>query len=100
MNQAKYIKELSKKFNMENAKPTKTLMSTSTKLDANDGGNKVDVTLFKGMIGNLLYLTTGKVDIIFSVCMCARFQPNHKQSHLIIVKRILRCLISTQKLSL
>ena len=47
-------KDLLKKFNMENAKLAKTPMSTLTKLDANDGGNKVDVTLFRGMICSLL----------------------------------------------
>ena len=70
-------------------------MSTSTKLDANNGGNKVDVTLFRGMIGSLLYLTIRIPTIMFSVFMCARFQENPKESHLIAIKRILKYLIGT-----
>jgi hypothetical protein len=44
------------------------------------------------MIGSLLYLTASRPDIMFSVCMCARFQDNPKESHLSALKRILRYL--------
>ena len=100
VNQVKYTKELLKRFNMESAKSAKTPMSTSTKLDADEGGNKVDITMFRGMIGSLLYLTASRPDIMFSVCLCARFQANPKESHLTAVKRILRYLIGTQQLGL
>lgn len=42
------------------------------------------------MIGSLLYLTTSRLDIQFSVGLCVRFQANPKESHLIAVKRIFR----------
>ena len=58
---------------MDNAKPIRTSMSTLTKLDVDDGGNKVDVTLFRGIIVSLLYLTTSRPNIMFSVCMCTIF---------------------------
>ena len=48
------------------------------------------------MIGNLLYLTASRPDIMFSVCLCARFQSCPKESHLIAVKHtfvILRALL-------
>ena len=44
------------------------------------------------MIGSLLYLTASRPDIQFSVCLCARFQANPKESHLIAVKKIFRYL--------
>ena len=47
------------------------------------------------MIGSLLYLTASRPDIMFSVCLCARFQSYPKQSHLIAVKRIIRYLKGT-----
>ncbi|XP_016455582.1 secreted RxLR effector protein 161-like [Nicotiana tabacum] len=47
------------------------------------------------MIGYLLYLTASRPDIIFSVCRCARFQAAPKESHLTVVKRIIRYLIGT-----
>ena len=70
---------------MDQAKPYGIPMSHSIKFDLNKGGKKVEAILFKGMIDSLLYLTTGRPDIIFSVCMCAHFQPNLKESHLIII---------------
>ena len=47
------------------------------------------------MIGSLLYLTASRLDIQFSVCLCAHFQANPKESHLIAVKRIFRYLAET-----
>ena len=45
---------------------------------------------YRSMIYSLLYLTASRPDIMFSVCMCARFQANPKKTHLITVKRILK----------
>ena len=52
------------------------------------------------MIGSLLYLTASRPDIMFSVCVCARFQSDPKESHLKCVKRIFRYLSDTQDLGL
>ena len=42
----------------------------------------MDNKLFRSTIGSLLYLTTSRLDIMFSVCLCARFQSNPKESHI------------------
>ena len=52
------------------------------------------------MIGSFLYLSTSRPDIMFSVCMCARFQANPKESHLSAVKRIMRYLLGTINIGL
>ncbi|XP_057547794.1 secreted RxLR effector protein 161-like, partial [Amaranthus tricolor] len=52
------------------------------------------------MIGSLLYLTASRPDIMFSVCLCARFQANPKESHLTAVKRIFRYLHGTKDFGL
>ena len=52
------------------------------------------------MIGSLLYLTASRPDIMFSVCLCARFQANPKESHLSAVNRILRYLKHTPSIGL
>jgi hypothetical protein len=70
-------------------------MLTNGHLDLEEGGNLVDQTLYRSMIGSLLYLTASRPDIMFSVCMCARFQSNPKKAHLRTVKRILRYLKHT-----
>ena len=72
-NQSKYIKEMLKKFGLEESKPMKTPMSLETRLPKDEEGESVDNTKYRGMIGSLLYLTTSRPDIMFSVCLCARF---------------------------
>ena len=52
------------------------------------------------MIGSLLYLCASRPDIMLSVCMCAWFQAAPKESHHLVVKRILRYLAHTPTLGL
>jgi hypothetical protein len=58
IHQAKYTKDLMKKFNMAELKPMSTLMSTIAVLDLDDNGEVVDQREYMSMIGFLLYLTT------------------------------------------
>jgi hypothetical protein len=99
-NQSKYIKEMLKKFSLEESKPMKTPMSTETKLTKDEEGESVDNTKYRGMIGSLLYLTASRPDTMFSVCLCARFQEDPKTSHLEMVKRIFRYVKGTIHLGL
>ncbi|KAJ9551957.1 hypothetical protein OSB04_016002 [Centaurea solstitialis] len=100
INQAKYIKDILKKYNLENAKIMKTPMSPSCALDSDPDGTAVDVTTYRGMIGSLMYLTASRPDIMFSTCLCARYQSKPKVSHLKAVKRIFRYLKGTVNLGL
>ncbi|GJW36773.1 hypothetical protein Tco_0059693 [Tanacetum coccineum] len=68
----------------------KTPMSSDTKLMKDEECESVDSTKYRGMIGSLLYLTASRPDIMFSVCLCARFQEAPKTSHLEAVKCIFR----------
>ena len=92
VHQQKYLRELVKKYGLETAKAYGTPISPNTKLSSDEKGKSVDITTYRGMIGSLLYLTASRPDIVFSVCLCARFQANPKESHLIAVNRILRYL--------
>ncbi|KAJ9535957.1 LOW QUALITY PROTEIN: hypothetical protein OSB04_un000880 [Centaurea solstitialis] len=100
INQAKYNKDILKKYNLENAKIMKTPMSPSCALDSDSDGKTVDVTTYRGMIGSLMYLTASRPDIMFSTCLCARYQSKPKESHLKAVKRIFRYLKGTVNLGL
>ena len=100
INQAKYVKDLLKKFDFEGMKPLSTPMSSSIKIDEDENGKAVDITKYRGMIGSLLYLTASRPDIMYSVCLCARYQSNPKESHLNAVKRIFRYLSGTKNLGL
>ncbi|GJU56425.1 retrovirus-related pol polyprotein from transposon TNT 1-94 [Tanacetum coccineum] len=99
-NQSKYVKEMLKKFGLETAKPIKTPLSSETKLTRDEKGQPIDDTKYCGMIGSLLYLTASRPDIMFSVCLCARFQEAPKTSHLEAIKRIFRYIKGTSHLGL
>jgi hypothetical protein len=79
--QAKYTKDLMKKFNMAELKPVSTPMSTEMVLDPDKNGKVVDQREYRSMIGSLLYLTATQPDIQFVVCLCARFQSFSRSSH-------------------
>ncbi|WVZ89710.1 hypothetical protein U9M48_036077 [Paspalum notatum var. saurae] len=100
VHQAKYTRDILKKFNMGDSKPMTTPMSTNTALDADEDGEAVDQKEFRGMIGSLLYLTATSPDIQFAVCLCARYQASPRTSHLQAVKRIFRYLKFTPELGL
>ena len=95
-----YVKELLKKFDLQDCANAKTPMATTTKLDSDKDGKSIEVSSYGGMIGSLLYLTVSKPDIIFVTCLCAKFQANPKESHLIAVKRIFRYLKGAPNLGL
>src|SRR4051812_36487776 len=86
VSQTKYCTELLKRFGMSEAKEINTPMATNINLDKDEKGKEVDVKLYRGMIGSLLYLTASRPDIMFSVCMCARYQSCPKESHLKVSK--------------
>jgi hypothetical protein len=98
--QTKYTQDMLKKFGMKEAKHAKTPMSSNGHLNLNEKGKPVDQKLYRSMIGSLLYLCASRPDIMLSVCMCARFQANPKDCHLVAVKRILRYLVHAENLGL
>jgi hypothetical protein len=100
VHQAKYTKDILKKFKMDDSKPLSTPMSMTTTLDTDEDGEPVDQKEYQSMIGSLLYLTATRPDIQFSVCLCAHFQASPRTSHRHAVKRIFRYLRYTPELGL
>ena len=98
ISQTKYIKDLLIRFSMDQAKEIGTPMSPATKLDKDESGKDVDQRLYRGMIGSLPYLMASRADIMFSVCLYARYQAAPKESHLCAIKRIFRYLKATLNL--
>jgi hypothetical protein len=97
VHQAKYTKDLMKKFNTAEFKPISTPMSTATTLDPDENGEVVDQREYMSMTGPLLYLTMIRTDIQFAVCLCARFQAFPCFSHRIVVQWIFMYLKYTLK---
>ncbi|RVW33076.1 Retrovirus-related Pol polyprotein from transposon RE1 [Vitis vinifera] len=95
----KYIRESPQKVQYGGSQNNETPMSSSIKLDMDEKGKPVNSTMYRGMIGSLLYLTASRPDM-YSVCLCARFQSCPKESHLSAVKRILRYLKGTMDIGL
>jgi hypothetical protein len=95
ISQTKYTQDLLKRFGMKDAKPAKTPMGTDGPVDLNKGGKSVDQKAYRSMIGSLLYLCASRPDIMLSICMCARYQSDPRECHLVAIKRILRYLVAT-----
>ena len=100
ISESKYIKEILQRFGMESCKSSGIPMSPTCKLSKDEHSLSVDQKLYRGMIGSLLYLTTSRPDILFSICMCARFQAEPKESHLKSIKKIIKYLKGTKNVGL
>ncbi|GJV97474.1 hypothetical protein Tco_1549051 [Tanacetum coccineum] len=68
---------------METCEPVDTPMVEKYKLDEDLQGNTIDPTRCRGMIGTLMYLTSSRLDLVFAVCMCARYQAKPTEKHLL-----------------
>ena len=68
-----------KKFDLYNGSSMKTPMAPPLTLNKDPNGKPVNVTVYRGMIGSLLYLTASRPDIMYLTCLCARYQsePNN-----------------------
>ncbi|GKE36701.1 retrovirus-related pol polyprotein from transposon TNT 1-94, partial [Tanacetum coccineum] len=53
-----------------------------------DSSDPVDPTCYRGMVGSLMYLTSSRHDLVFVVCMCARYQARPTEEHLTVVNRV------------
>jgi hypothetical protein len=80
---------------MKDEKPAKMPMGTDGHLDLDKGGKSDDQKAYRSLIVSLLYLCASRPDIMLNICMCARFQSDPKECHLVVVKRILRYLVHT-----
>nr|KYP69245.1 hypothetical protein KK1_008433 [Cajanus cajan] len=85
---------------MEGCKEAATPISNSCNLELDEKGIVVDNSKYRGIIRSLLYLTASRPDIMFVVCLCARFQANPKESHMKSFKRILKYLRGTTNVGL
>ncbi|GKA71582.1 retrovirus-related pol polyprotein from transposon TNT 1-94 [Tanacetum coccineum] len=86
---------LHEEYGMKTCNPVDTPMVDKSKLDEDPQGKAVDPTRYRRMIGTLMYLTSSRPDLVFAVCMCARYQAKPTENHLHAVKRIFRYLKGT-----
>nr|GEX57149.1 retrovirus-related Pol polyprotein from transposon TNT 1-94 [Tanacetum cinerariifolium] len=100
INQSKYASEIVKKYGLNSTDSVDTPMIENKKLDKDLQGKQVDATLYRGMIGSLMYLTTSRRDLSCVVYLCTRYQAKPTEKHLQAVKRIFRYLNGTINMGL
>ena len=100
INQEKYVRDLLRKYQLDSTPSKNTPISAPLNLDSDPTGKSVNSTVYRGMVGSLMYLTASRPDIMFATCLCARFQSDPKESHMHAVKRIFRYLKSCPSLGL
>ncbi|KAG7534720.1 GAG-pre-integrase domain [Arabidopsis thaliana x Arabidopsis arenosa] len=96
--QRRYAREVLARFGMENSNSVKNPIVPGTKLHKDQSGERVDETLFKQLVGSLMYLTVTRPDLMFVVCLISRFMASPRVSHWLAAKRILRYLKGTTEL--
>ncbi len=100
LSQTKYLKQILKKYGMEDSKPVCTPMVTGCCLSANNESAAIHQPTYRSMIGSLLYLTGTRPNIMHAMGIVGRFQDNPKEAHLQAVKRIFKYLEGTQNYGL
>ncbi|GJR87262.1 retrovirus-related pol polyprotein from transposon TNT 1-94 [Tanacetum coccineum] len=82
INQSKYASEIVKKYGLLTTDSVDTPLVEKSKLDEDLQGKQVDATLYRDMIGSLMYLTSNRPDLIYAVCLCARYPAKPTEKHL------------------
>nr|GEW26033.1 integrase, catalytic region, zinc finger, CCHC-type, peptidase aspartic, catalytic [Tanacetum cinerariifolium] len=85
---SKFALEILKKFGMDLCDPVDIPMVDRLKLDEDPLGIPVDQTRFRNMVGSLMYLTASRPDLVFVVCICAKYQASPTKKHLEALKRV------------
>ena len=95
MGQQKYAKDLLQMYGMIDCKPMSTPIDPNVRLQEVEGKDLEDVTMYRQLIGSLIYLTLTRLDIFYPVGVVSRYMSNPNKSHLDAVKRILRYVKGT-----
>ena len=100
ISQEKYLREMLKRFQMEDSKTMSTPMVTGFKLSKDDDSLDVDQGSYRSMKGSMMYIRASHPDIMHVVGMVGRYQSAPKQSHLLAIKKIFRYLKETMNYGL
>ncbi|GKC33498.1 hypothetical protein Tco_1045882 [Tanacetum coccineum] len=82
INQSKSALEIIKKYGLEQCDVVDIPMVERSKLDEDQNRTPVDSTRYQSMVGSLMYLTSSRPNLVFVVCMGARYQANPTEKHL------------------
>jgi hypothetical protein len=96
----KYAKEVLERFMMEKSNSVKNPIVPGVKLMKDEEGVKVNATMYKQLVGSLMYLTATMPDLMYVVCLISRFMGSPTKLHLQAAKRVLRYLKDTVDLGI
>jgi hypothetical protein len=96
ISQSKYANDILKRFNMLKCKPAPTPTVIGLKLSKDDRGSNVDPTLFKRLVGSLMYLIATRPNIMYGVSLISRFMETPKDTHWKAGKIFLRYVSGTK----
>ena len=98
--QKKYVEEILERFQMKNCNSVTTPIEKGLKLVKDPAGRIVDSTLYKQIVGSLMYLTATRPDIMHAVSSISRYMERPREDHLLAAKKILRYLRGTAEFGL
>eukprot|EP00253_Pinus_taeda_P002194 PITA_02194 len=81
LTQGKYVKGLLKKFRMDQCKVASMPLQQNVKLHNDDGSKEVDATLYRQLVVSLIYLTTTRPDLAFSVSVLSQFMSKTLENY-------------------
>ena len=99
VSQQKYAQEVLNRFNMDRCNAVHNPIVPGFKM-MKDGGIKVDGTLYKQIVGSLMYLTATRPDMMYVVSLISRYMEQPIELHLKAAKRVLRYLKGTTNFGL
>jgi hypothetical protein len=95
LTQAKYISDLLSRANLTDSKIVDTPTELNTRLTPDDGEPLRDFTLYRHLVGSLVYLTVTRPDISYAVHQVSQFMAAPRSTHFSAVLRILHYLKGT-----
>jgi len=90
ISQQKYAQEVLERFNMKQCNPVHNPIVPGFKLTKDENGVRIDGTLYKQIVGSLMYLTATRPDLMFVVSLISRYMERPTKTHLQAAKRVLR----------
>ena len=100
ISQRKYVVDIIKKFKLESCKEVATLLAQNKKISKNDGEKLEEPSTYRSLVGNLLYLTATRPNLMFPTGLLSRFMSSPSNVHMGVAKRVLKYVRGTTNLGI
>ncbi|MCO5563461.1 hypothetical protein L7F22_017103 [Adiantum nelumboides] len=95
LSQRQYALDMLSKYGMADCKPIFMPLDQNVKLRVDEGQKLEDVTMYRQIVGSLIYLTILRPDLSYSVGLESQFMQLPRKPHLDVVRRTLRYVSAT-----